>query len=97
MSGADEDGVDGRLEAGETVAFEQTVGLRMADDRFDRSPSAQLAFDRRRPLARALREVEFGRRQPVAAIALVDVDAVHVLAGEARSTWVIWSLSVWPS
>ena len=64
MSGADEDGVDGVASgAGETVAFEQAVGLGMADDRLDRGSSAQLAFDRRRSLARALREVDFRRRR----------------------------------
>jgi hypothetical protein len=46
VSGADEDGVDGVASgAGEAVAFEQSVGLGMADDRLDRGPSAQLAFD----------------------------------------------------
>ena len=65
MSGADEDGVDGVASgAGEAVAFEQAVGLGVADDRLDRGPSAQLAFDGRRALARALRDVDFGRRSP---------------------------------
>ena len=84
MPGADQDGVDGvAVGAGETVAFEQAVGLGMADDRLDGGPSAQLAFDRWRPLARALRDVDFGRDEPVASVALVDVDANHLLAGEA--------------
>ena len=84
MSGADEDGVDGVASgAGEAVAFEQAVGLGVADDRLDRGPSAQLAFDGRRALARALRDVDFGRRKPVAAIAFVDIDAGHLLAREA--------------
>ena len=81
MSGADEDGVDGVASgAGETVAFEQAVGFGMADDRLDRGPSAQLAFDGRRAFARALREVDFGRRKPVAAIAFVDVEQTIVTA-----------------
>src|SRR5208283_57694 len=45
VAGADEDGVDGvAAGAGEAVAFEQAVGFRVADDRLDRGPSAQLAF-----------------------------------------------------
>ncbi len=84
MDGADEDGADGvAAGAGEMVAFEQAVRLRMSDDRLDRGPSAQLAFDGRRPPARAVRDVDFGRRKPVASVALVDIDPRDGLAGEA--------------
>jgi len=40
----------------------------MADDRLDRGPSTQLAFDGRRPLARALGDVDFRHREPCAPV-----------------------------
>jgi hypothetical protein len=68
--------------AGEAVALEPAVGLGVADDGLDRGPSAQFAFDGRRALARALGDVDF-RREPMAEMAFVDVDAGHGLAGVA--------------
>jgi hypothetical protein len=85
VSGADEKGVDG-VAAGtcETVAFEQAVGLPMADNRLGRRPSAQFALDRRRSLTPALNDVDFGPRIPVTAKAVVDLDcpafgSTHIL------------------
>jgi hypothetical protein len=84
VSGADEDGVDGvAAGAGEAVAFEQAIGFRVADDQLDCSPSAQLALDGWRPLAWALRDVDFGRCEPVASVALVDIDPRDGFASEA--------------
>jgi hypothetical protein len=72
VAGADEDGVDGvAAGAGEAASFEEAAGLGVADNRFDGGSSAKLAPDGRRPLARALRNVDFRSGEPVAAISFV--------------------------
>lgn len=82
MPGSHEDGVDGvAFGSGERVAFEKTVAFRVTDDRFDGAASSQLALDRWRSIAGALRDMDVGGCEPMAAVTLIDIGAGDRHAG----------------
>jgi hypothetical protein len=87
VAGADEDGVDGvAAGAGEAASFEEAAGLGVADNRFDGGSSAKLAPDGRRPLARALRNVDFRTRRACGRDIPLSTQARATVTSVSRST-----------
>ena len=82
MASAHEDGVD-RVAfcSGEVISLKKAVAFGVTDDRFDGAAPSQLAFDGRRSFGRALRHMNIGRGEPMAAIALVDISACDTVSG----------------
>ena len=83
MSGSDQDGVD-RIASGpgEPISFEKAVAFRVTDDWFDGASTPQLTLDRRRSIARTLRDMDVWRCEAVAAISFIDIGARDLHAGE---------------
>lgn len=66
----------------EPVAFEFAVLFHVADDGLDGASAAQLALDGRRGQASGLGDIDLRLLEAVAAIALIDVGASNLDAGE---------------
>ena len=84
MAGAHDDGVDRVTYCpGQVISLKKAVAFDVADDRFVGAAASQPAFDGWRPFARALRDMNVGGGQRVAAIASVDIRARDGDAGDA--------------
>lgn len=84
VADGDQDGVDGIAGgAGKVVAFQQAIGLGMADDRLDGISSPQLAFDGGRGDAAGVGDVDLGfPAMFVAFVATIDIGPFDGDAGQ---------------
>lgn len=84
VSGSDQDGVGGvAASALQPVALEFSIGLHVADDRFDGASAAQFPLEGGRGQAAGPGDIDARLCEAVAAVALIDIGALDRDAGEA--------------
>jgi hypothetical protein len=84
VAGAGEDGVDGIAGgSGKVIALQETVAFGVTDHRFDGIAPSELALDGGRSARAGVGDVDFRRRQAMAAIAAIDIGARDFAPGDA--------------